>query len=93
MRNVNHKCTIISNFDYGHYYNRSKQYFLKKYNGNYCKKNITDYRDWSDERNFSITHFGINTKYMSVEGIAIDNLHNRLSNICSIMKFIREYLQ
>ena len=58
-----------------------------------CQKNFEKHRDWADNSNFGVTHFGVNPKLIPFSIIAFDNLHCRLSIVRSIWVFSRTYLE
>ena len=44
-------------------------------------KNMNNYQDWADEKNYGMTYFRVNPKFMLIDGIAFNNLYNRLLNV------------
>ena len=49
-----------------------------------CQKNFEKHRDWADNSNFGVTHFGVNPKLLPFSTIALDNHHCRSSIVRSI---------
>jgi len=88
-----HRYRIIKDIDQVKYYDRSKMKFEELYGNDYTKFNTNKHREWADESNYGITHFGIHPNDLLNSHIGFDALHCRLSVGRGILSFIRKYLE
>lgn len=86
----NHKCEMTCNDEYIRLYELSEQVFREgknEFGERYTEK---VHRDWCDENNYGVTHFGIHPGKFSIESVRFDVFHLRSAITRKLLHYLRQ---
>ena len=81
-----HQCQMIDNDEYIRLYERSKRRLKHKdYDNN-------QHREWCDEKNAGVTHFGIDPAFLNISTLRFDIFHCTCAVTRTVMNFTRKFI-
>ena len=94
VRDPNHVCKLISHDEHLRLWDRSKRRWTEKRKN--LKRNekydAEDHKDWIDQKNLGISHFGIHPNYLRNDHIRFDVFHMTCAITKRLMCCVREFI-
>ena len=91
LENENHICEMLDDNSYKNLWDRSMRRWDSKTKR--CDKyNITKHKDWCDESNDGVTHFGFHPDCLPISTIRFDIFHCSCAIIRSVMNYTRKVM-